>query len=425
MKVLIALLLLAAAALSSALLFFVAALLILLMAGIALWMHTAGAALRVARHCETRAFFGDPVAVRIHVLNGSGLPIPWLRLTEHRPGALILPSVYSEVLSLAPGERAELCYTMAATRRGLHAIGPLLLTLGDPFGLSPRELLLPGRRYLLVYPRLLPLRELALPTRALLGDLPARRRLLGDPARVAGVRDYLQGDPLHDIHWRATASVGRLQVKQYQPSTTVQTLIVLDQQPASYAPRETLTACDLAVSVAATIADHLIRQRQEVGLATNGRLALLPPDAEAPDEMLRLQAELLRAPAAQDAAADAPAALPVTPAPIVPAAGHAQLMRLFEVLARLEPNDRGEAAASLLRGVSAPFGSTVVVIMGAHTETGEVLSALRRLKERGLLVELLLIERGGDQLTARAQAQALSIPLRVLWPSGDVEAISA
>lgn len=427
MKILIVLVLIAAAVLASPLLFFVAVVLLLLLVGISLWMRAAARALRVSRDCAVRAFFGDTITVRIRLRNTAALPIPWLRLTEHRPSALILPSVHVEVLTLAPGERAELSYTIHALRRGLHAIGPLMLTLGDAFDLAPQELMLPGRHYLLVYPRLLPVRELALPTRAVIGDLPTQRRMLGDPARMAGVRDYMRGDPLHDIHWRATAAVGRLQVKHYQPTTALQTLIVLDQRPASYPAPDLLTAADLAVSVAATIADRLIDQRQEVGLATNGKLALLPPDAEVPSEMLRVQADLVRAP---DPAVVEPAGsqvgTPIIPAPIDAGAGRAHLMRLFEVLARLELNEDGAPVPSLLRqGIHIPFGATVVLITGAGAATETTLAALQRLRERGVLVELLLIERRGAEVAARAKAQALGIRARALWPANDAEAISA
>ncbi|HWE64021.1 MAG TPA: DUF58 domain-containing protein [Chloroflexota bacterium] len=424
MNALIVLLLLVAAAISSAPLFFVAAVLCILRVAVYLWLRTAAGALRATRSCEHRVFYGDRITVRIHVENAGPLPIPWLRLVEHRPGALILPSVLTEVVALGAGRRRELSYTMVGRQRGLHAVGPLFLTAGDAFGLSQQQLLLPQRQYLIVYPRLLAARDLGLPSFALFGDLRTQRRMLGDPARIAGVRDYRPGDPLHDIHWRATAAAGQLQVKQYQPSTSVQTLLVLDQHPAGYHTLDALAAGELAISVAATIAERLIDQRQEVGLVTNGRLALLPPDEDVPAELLRSQQELVASvlvtPSGAAEAAFAPATVPI------PAGrGRGQLMRLFEVLARLQLNDQGDPLRDLLLhpGLAPSWGSTMVVITGAAGSA--LLASLHRLREAGVLVELLVIDRRTAYGDLRAQAQALGVRFHVLWPDHDLPALSA
>ena len=58
---------------------------------------------------------------------------------------------------------------------------------------------------LIVYPRVLSLAQLGLPSRAPFGAWPAAQRLLEDPARLAGVRAYASGDSQRRIHWKATA----------------------------------------------------------------------------------------------------------------------------------------------------------------------------------------------------------------------------
>ncbi|NIN74493.1 MAG: DUF58 domain-containing protein, partial [Xanthomonadales bacterium] len=95
---------------------------------------------------------------------------------------------------------------------------------GDLLGIERRSVARAEPSYLTVYPRVVPLQKLGLPTRSPLVALPAGAHLFEDPARVMGVRDYQPGDSPRRIHWTATASAGRLLVKQYQPAIARETL---------------------------------------------------------------------------------------------------------------------------------------------------------------------------------------------------------
>ncbi len=56
-----------------------------------------------------------------------------------------------------------------------------------------------------VYPRSFAAPEPPARNERLMGPLSARRRLVTDPMRRAGVRDYHPDDPFRIINWKATA----------------------------------------------------------------------------------------------------------------------------------------------------------------------------------------------------------------------------
>ncbi|MGH2388727.1 MAG: DUF58 domain-containing protein, partial [Chloroflexota bacterium] len=272
------LLLILAAYFRSGPLFFAVAVALVVSEGAGLWLNAVIGKLRADRALEPRLFFGESAEVRLTFANGSALPIPWLEIHESMPAALALPNVLSRVLHLAPLQDAVVSYALKGRRRGFHTVGPLTATVGDVFGLARREMQLAGLQNLLVYPRILSSNELDLPAVALFGTVRSRRQLLGDPSRLAGVRGYIPGDPLHDIHWPATANTGILQVKQYQPATTHQTVVFLDLDQKGYSAPDVVSAAEFAISVAATVASRLTELRQEVGLVTNGRVPLASID---------------------------------------------------------------------------------------------------------------------------------------------------
>jgi uncharacterized protein (DUF58 family) len=409
--IVVALVLLAAYFRSGPLLFAVGVVVVLAL-GAHFWLDRISARLQVERRLEARLFFLESTTVTIAIRNGSGLPIPWLELHEALPPALILPSTLTRVLSLAPGQVVEVSYRLVGRRRGVHLVGPLRLAVGDVYGLARRELQLSRRHTLIVYPRLLAADQLELPALALFGDIRSRRPFLGDPARVAGVRPYTPGDPLHDMHWRATAATGTLQVKHYQPATTLQVGIFLNLNREEYRTPNPETPSELAISIAATVASRLLDQRQEVGLISNGVMQVLPEDRVESGDHDRT-------------ASDADTRLPTVAAPAIePAKGRAHLMRILEHLARLDLVNQGEPLARLVQqDMTLPWGATAVVITAYLTD--ELLIALHRLRQRGQLVVVFLVEQPRNRTEDEARARAAGLILHVVWRDEQFQAVAS
>jgi len=435
MKWLIGALLVLAAVLNNALLFFFAAAVLALYVGADVWVRRVGAGLRTQRQVESRVFHGEEVAVTLSVTNGGALPAPWVRLTDHRPFALSGPDACREVFALAPGQTHQVAYRLTGRRRGIHTIGPLTLTVGDVFGQAQRTLRYDAMQSLIVYPRVVPLERLGLPTLALLGDARSRRKILGDPARVSGVRDYVPGDPLHHVNWRATASTGRLQVKQFEPTTTLRTTVFLDMERAGYTLRDPLSASELAITVAASLVSHLIGRRQEVGLVTNGQIALSPQQDGGPIETIVPVGVPAAAPRGPRGPGPGPAPMlgasnrePRADAvPIRAGSGYGHLTGMLELLARLKLREGGAECAGFAallerESLHLPWGSTVVAIGGALPP--ELFGALRRLRDAGLSVVVLDIERRPDAAEMTARARALGVHLHVMPPGEMLAALA-
>ncbi|MBM3187205.1 MAG: DUF58 domain-containing protein [Chloroflexi bacterium] len=235
-----------------------------------LWLDRAIQHVMVRREYVDRAFPGERVPVTLHVRNGSLLPLPWLRVHESVPIQLKSPSFHRSILSLLPHEEVRLSYELDCRRRGYYTLGPVLLESGDLFGLRDQDRRLENGDALLVYPRIIALRDLGLPAQTPFGDVPTKQRIFEDPTRLMGIREYQSGDSLRHIHWKATATTGALQVKRFEPAISIESHIFLNLNRDEYTPSRVHSASELAIVTAASIAHHLIEKRQAVGLSCNG-----------------------------------------------------------------------------------------------------------------------------------------------------------
>ena len=336
----------------------------------------------VRRRFTDHAFLGERVTVELELRNGALLPIPWLRIHETVPLVLHAPSFVRRVTSLRPRERSSIRYELDCRRRGYYPLGPLCVTSGDLFGFAEAERREAITDHLTVYPEIIPLTRLGFPSRSPFGTIKSRQRIFEDPARVSGVRDYRGGDSLRRIHWKASARQEALLVKQYEPAISLQTAIFLNLNQREYDPRRRIDRSEWAIVVAASIASHLVAQRQAVGLMTNGR----DPVAEN----------------GKGAEGNGDG----TPLPLPPRPGRLHLMKALEVLARVEPQD-AEPFRVWIQRASLPlsWGDTVVAITPTGDE--ETCRALHQLCRRGLNVVLVVVEPHGQFGLIRQRARQL------------------
>jgi uncharacterized repeat protein (TIGR01451 family) len=347
---------------------------------------------RAQRECNrVEANVGDTVAVVITLENRSGLPVPWVLVEDLLPReALVEPPPRITVLGrrlqltmLRGRRRKTLRYQLRFNERGYYQIGPLVLETGDLFGLHRRYRTLTEPHFVLVYPQVTPLEGYELASRRPIGEVRMSLRLYEDPARLAGVRAYQQGDPLNRIHWRATARTGALYSKVYEPSTVAGATLVVEFHRAAYERGQERFRSELAVRAAASLAQALYQMGQQVGLVTNGRDAADRIRTEGWDPHPHTR-EAARRNASMRAASDR-----LQPVVVPTERGPEQLMRILKTLARVELTD-GLVFPQLIAETASriPRDATVVALLpSVPAETAIALGDLRR---RGFAVTAIV-----------------------------------
>jgi len=231
---------------------------------------------------ENRTFPGEKVQLTITVSNNKLLPLAWLDINDNLPTKLPIANTENDRLikgsletsiALSGYKRAIWQYQVTCNKRGYYTFGPASLYSGDIFGFYPRNTIQQETDHLIVYPRLFPITNYILQPRQPLGDLKASYRIFHDPTRPIGIREYNPGDPFNHIHWKATARHQQLQVKEFEPSTTLQCIIWLAIDSfANTDDRDNNEQFEWAISTVASIANYLTENDFPLGLFTNTSL---------------------------------------------------------------------------------------------------------------------------------------------------------
>ena len=260
------------------------------------WLMLGG--LTCERALPLSATAGEAVALTYRLGNVSRLPKFYLLVRDALPrGVQFVGGPPPLVLSLWPGEEGDARCRIEARRRGVFAIGPAQIYSTDPLGLQTFAQRMPQVSELTVYPALLPIQESWLcgaAAQGWRGTASALTRGAGDD--FYGVREYGPGDELRRVHWRTTARTGTLAVTEYAQAVTLDVTLALDLSRAAYAGtgEDEDGALECAVTLAATLADDLLRHGHAVRLLTAGATAEETLPRHGPEEMPRVLETLAR-----------------------------------------------------------------------------------------------------------------------------------
>jgi uncharacterized protein (DUF58 family) len=250
-----------------------------------LWSYLSLKGVRVERQLnECRVFPDEHLELKLRVVNRKLLPLPWVQVNDEVPSGFIpdlKPSpgskpgfgLITQSSSVLWYSAVSWKYRLLCNKRGYYPLGPLTVTSGDIFGFYPRTNTETATDFIIVYPRIYTLNQLAVPSLYPLGEARSEKRIFEDPSRTIGVRDYSPGDSLRRIHWKASARHQHLQVKVFEPTTTLKVALFLAIESFQNEGSWNENDLELGISTAASLAKYLIDKKSQVGLWVNSRLA--------------------------------------------------------------------------------------------------------------------------------------------------------
>ncbi|MEJ2006361.1 MAG: DUF58 domain-containing protein, partial [Cyclobacteriaceae bacterium] len=172
--------------------------------------------------------------------------------------------------SLKSRENQIISYELRPVKRGEYDFGRINVYSWSPIGLLMRRSIFDASATIPVYPSYLQMRKyeiMAISHR--LEDLGIKKiRRIGHNMEFEQIREYVTGDDIRTINWKATARTAMPMVNDYQDEKSQPVYCLIDKGRTMQMPFEGLSLLDYAINASLVISNIAIRKEDQPGLLT-------------------------------------------------------------------------------------------------------------------------------------------------------------
>jgi uncharacterized protein (DUF58 family) len=223
----------------------------------------------VSRQLPDRMSNGDANPVRLEAVNQFPFPVS-LRIIDELPDQLQERHFFIDV-RLKPGERKVLDYTVRPQERGEYTFHAINVYIRSPFGLLIRRKILPAETTVRVLPSYFALRqyELLAASDNLAESGVKRIRKLGHSLEFEQIKEYVTGDDIRSLNWKATARKGgQLMVNTFTDEKSQQVYCIIDKGRVMKMPFDGLSLLDYAINATLVLSRVALIRQDKAGLLT-------------------------------------------------------------------------------------------------------------------------------------------------------------
>jgi uncharacterized protein (DUF58 family) len=214
---------------------------------------------------------GDVVEVTL-TLENRGEGLDYIEVFDSLPpGAAVMEGRERFPLSLEKGHSATLRYKLRFDRRGSFSFGELTVRWSDPTQMVVREQRIYAEGRIVVLPRIQDLRRCDLEPATLKNQSGSiSSSSIGPGSEFYCLREYVLGDELRKVNWKATGKRDRMIVNDYESERSGDVVILVDARTSISDQGVRQRMVDLEVDAAASLASYFLKHRDRVGVLVLG-----------------------------------------------------------------------------------------------------------------------------------------------------------
>ncbi|MDQ0340422.1 uncharacterized protein (DUF58 family) [Caldalkalibacillus uzonensis] len=236
-----------------------------------------------------RCVAGEALQVSLIVHNPYRLPLVYLVLADHLPAQLKARTSVKEIMVFPWFKRMfKVTYRIDELPRGRYQWQRVELKTGDWFGFVKCTKQVEARQTVVVYPRYQEIFSWPVVNDRNTGLGRARHvKKSEEMASVIGTREYVPGDRLARIHWKASAKSGGLKTKEFEHKLRRDVMLFLDREKQAYGDEEH-PLFEWAISLTATLVRYTLKHHFACGLVSYGKTQTVLPLERAGEQLYRI-----------------------------------------------------------------------------------------------------------------------------------------
>lgn len=230
---------------------------------------------------------GDENNIEILVKNPFNFPVK-LEILDELPEQLQLRN-WKRRINLKARQQKKVSWKLKPFQRGEYHFGDLHLFISSPINLISRRFTINAAVSVPVYPSFIHLHKYQLFSRTSLptesGNQPMRQ--IGQSMEFEQIKEYVSGDDLRTLNWKASARHGNLMVNSFIEERSQQIYCIIDKGRLMKMPFNGMTLLDYAINSCLILSNVCLKKQDKVGVITFSNI----PGSILPAEKKTLQLE--------------------------------------------------------------------------------------------------------------------------------------
>jgi len=211
---------------------------------------------------------GDDNPVTIKIESGYGFPVR-AKVIDEIPFQFQVRN-FDVTRNLAAGGNDAFEYILRPRERGEYYFGKLNIYVSSPLRLVARRFVFGDGQMVPTYPSYQQLRKydmMAFSNRLFEYGLKKIRRI-GHTMEFEQIKEYVSGDDIRTINWKATAKKNQLMVNQFQDERSQNVYMVIDKGRVMKMPFNGLSLLDYAINATLVLSNVILKKQDKAGMFT-------------------------------------------------------------------------------------------------------------------------------------------------------------
>ncbi|MEO5984314.1 MAG: DUF58 domain-containing protein [Ferruginibacter sp.] len=173
-------------------------------------------------------------------------------------------------------------YIVRPNARGEYQFGQVRVYIKSLLGFLKRRHVAPIDQVVTVYPSYMQLRKYQLINRTAASKEVGSKRMrkIGQSMEFEQIKDYVTGDDIRNVNWKASARKGDLMINNYVDEKSQQVYCIIDQGRLMKMPFNGLSLLDFAINSCLVMANVCLQKQDKIGLLTfSDRMGVIIPAA--------------------------------------------------------------------------------------------------------------------------------------------------
>ncbi|MET3026707.1 DUF58 domain-containing protein [Flavobacterium sp. UW10123] len=231
-----------------------------------LLLYLARTGLEAERIMPEKLSNGDLNPIKINLKNHYTFPVS-VKIIDEIPFQFQVRN-FKIVKTIKAATQKEIGYDLRPTERGEYYFGSLNIYVSSPLRLISRRFTFDKDQMVPTYPSYIQLRKydlIAFSNNLFQYGIKKIRRT-GHTMEFEQIKEYVQGDDLRTLNWKATAKRNSLMVNQFQDEKSQSVYMAIDKGRVMQMPFDGLSLLDYAINSSLVLSNVILKKQDKAGL---------------------------------------------------------------------------------------------------------------------------------------------------------------